>query len=42
MITNVIQFPEPIGLNCKMMLFIQGDINSVPKEYHSYEKIIND
>jgi hypothetical protein len=42
MITNVIQFPEPIGLNCKMMPFIQGDINSVPKEYHSYEKIINE
>tara|TARA_R110000796_G_scaffold59568_4_gene137423 strand:+ start:1119 stop:1733 length:615 start_codon:yes stop_codon:yes gene_type:complete len=42
MITNVIEFPKPQGLKCNMMPFIQGDSSSLPKEFESYSKVIND
>lgn len=37
---KVINFPEFIGMNCKMMPFIQGDPESLPKEYRSYSDIV--
>lgn len=35
-----IEFPKFTGLQCLMMPYIQGEPNSVPKEYHSYRGII--
>ncbi len=35
-----IEFPDFTGLRCLMMPYIQGDPDSVPKEYHSYSTII--
>lgn len=42
MITNVIEFPKQQGLKCNMMPFIQGDSSSLPDEYKSYSKIIDE
>lgn len=42
MIKNVIEFPKQQNLKCVMMPFIQGEIWSLPKEFISYSKIIND
>ena len=42
MIINKIEFPEFTGVKCNMMPFIQGDSSSLPLEYQSYSKIIND
>lgn len=35
-----IEFPKFSGIRCLMMPFIQGDVGSVPEEYHSYKDII--
>lgn len=40
MLLTKIDFPEYTGARCLMMPFIQGDISSVPKPYHSYAEII--
>lgn len=37
-----IQFPTFSGVRCLMMPYIQGDISSVPEQYHAYKDIIND
>ena len=42
MITNVIEFPKQKGLKCIMMPFIQGDSSSLPDEYKSYSKIVDE
>ena len=42
MIVNKIEFPQPIGVKCSMMPFIQGDSSSLPDEYKSYSKIIDE
>jgi hypothetical protein len=41
MINHNVQFPEPSGIRCLMMPFIQGDPLSVPEEFRvGYENII--
>lgn len=40
MIVGQIEFPAFSGLRCLMMPYIQGDPDSVPKEYHAYADII--
>lgn len=35
-----VAFPKFTGVRCLMMPYVQGDSASVPKEYASYEKII--
>ena len=40
MIVGQIEFPVFNGLRCLMMPYIQGDPDSVPKEYHPYASII--
>lgn len=35
-----IDFPKFSGVRCLMMPYIQGDVSSVPSEYHSYADII--
>lgn len=35
-----IQFPEYSGVRCLMMPYIQGELSSVPAEYHAYSEII--
>lgn len=42
MIINKIEFPEFIGIKCNMIPFIQGDSSSLPEQYQSYSKIINE
>ena len=42
LIVNKIQFPPISGLRCHMMPFIQGDSSSLPEEYKSYSKIIDE
>ena len=42
MIVNTIEFPQPVGVKCTMMPFIQGDSSSLPDEYKSYSKIVDD
>lgn len=36
----MIAFPKFTGLRCLMMPYVQGDPDSVPKEYHAYADII--
>ena len=40
MIVGSISFPEYSGVRCLMMPFIQGDPGSVPREYKSYDDVI--
>lgn len=40
MIKNKINFPEPKGIKCNMMPFIQGHPESLPTEYQQYSDII--
>ena len=42
MIVNKIVFPHFTGAKCSMMPFIQGDSSSLPDEYKSYSKIIDE
>jgi hypothetical protein len=42
MIVNTIEFPTPVGVKCNMMPFIQGDSSSLPEEYKSYSKIVDE
>jgi hypothetical protein len=35
-----ITFPEYAGTRCLMMPYIQGDLSSVPQQYHAYADII--
>jgi hypothetical protein len=42
MIVNRIKFPQFTGAKCNMMPFIQGDSSSLPDEYKSYSKIIDE
>ena len=42
MIVNKIEFPQVTGVKCNMMPFIQGDSSSLPEEYKSYSKIIDE
>ncbi len=42
MIINKITFPEFTGIKCNMMPFIQGDSSSLPKEYKTYAKIVDE
>jgi hypothetical protein len=42
MIVNKIEFPQVTGVKCSMMPFIQGDSSSLPDEYKSYSKIIDE
>ena len=42
MIVNTIEFPQPVGVKCTMMPFIQGDSSSLPDEYKSYSKIVDE
>ena len=42
MIVNKIEFPQVTGVKCNMMPFIQGDSSSLPDEYKSYSKIIDE
>ena len=42
MIVNKIEFPQVMGVKCNMMPFIQGDSSSLPDEYKSYSKIIDE
>jgi hypothetical protein len=42
MIVNTIEFPTAVGVKCNMMPFIQGDSSSLPEEYKSYSKIIDE
>lgn len=42
MIVNTIEFPQVMGVKCSMMPFIQGDSSSLPDEYKSYSKIIDE
>lgn len=37
---NIISFPEFSGIRCLMMPYIQGDPDSLPKEYQSYASVI--
>ena len=37
-----IDFPKFSGLRCLMMPYIQGEPDSVPKQYHAYAEIISD
>lgn len=37
---NLITFPEPTGIKCRMMPFIQGDASSLPEAYRPYADII--
>lgn len=39
---NQIQFPEPTGLKCNMLPFVQGDSSSLPQIYNPYSKVINE
>lgn len=41
-IVNTIQFPEFTGVKCTMMPFIQGESTSLPEQYSTYAKIINE
>lgn len=41
MIFNQIEFPEFKGIRCNMMPFIQGDSDSLPKEFRSYADIVD-
>ena len=36
-----IKFPEPTGLKCNMMPFIQGNSDTLPIQYKSYAEIID-
>jgi hypothetical protein len=40
-IINKIQFPEFTGVKCNMMPFIQGNSLSLPNEYKTYAKIVD-
>lgn len=40
-IIGQIEFPEFTGIKCNMMPFIQGNSNSLPKEYKPYSSIID-
>ena len=42
MIVNKIEFPKFTGVKCNMMPFIQGDSSSLPDEYKSYSKIVEE
>jgi len=42
LIVNKINFPEFTGVRCSMMPFIQGDSSSLPEEYKSYAKVVDD
>lgn len=42
MIVNTIEFPQPVGVKCNMMPFIQGDSSSLPEEYKSYSTIVDE
>ena len=36
-----IEFPKFTGLRCLMMPYIQGEVDSIPSEYHGYADILN-
>lgn len=36
-----IDFPEFTGIRCLMMPYIQGEIDSVPAQYHAYSDVIS-
>ncbi len=42
MLLTKIEFPKFTGIKCNMMPFIQGDSSSLPKEYRSYSKLIDE
>lgn len=41
-IVNKITFPAPQGLKCNMMPFVQGDSQSLPPEFKSYSKAVEE
>lgn len=41
-VINKIEFPKFKGIKCNMMPFIQGDSSSLPNEYKSYAKIVDE
>lgn len=42
LIVNKIEFPTFMGIKCNMMPFIQGDSKSLPEQYQSYAKIVDE
>lgn len=40
MIVNTILFPHFSGIRCLMMPYIQGELDSIPSEYHAYADIV--
>ena len=42
MVVNTIEFPQVMGVKCNMMPLIQGDSSSLPDEYKSYAKIVDE